>query len=233
MRTRRVIATAFFTIVTVGFLLAKEKWDDVPFQQWNRNLTVKLFNDSPWAQSLTYSSELGTGAQGLNEAHYNFVVRVFSSLPMREAYVRMLQLMNNYDGLPAERQKDFDARVTSPMLNLNVSDEVVIAVSFQTNDPNADRELKRFFSTASTETLSQQAYIYSPQAGRVDLKKYVPPGSEGIGARFIYSRVVNGKPMLNPGDREMRFELWINPINQQLRAGFDSRKMVYKGELSY
>ncbi len=116
MPTRRVIVAAFFITLSVGFLVAKNKWDDTPYQQWNHDTVVKLFNDSPWAQSQTYSSELGPNSQGINEAHHNFTVRMFSALPMRQAYVRMLQLMNNYDRLTPERQKDFDSRITQPML---------------------------------------------------------------------------------------------------------------------
>jgi hypothetical protein len=132
-----------------------------------------------------------------------------------------------------DRQKDFDARVTTPMLNADVKDEVVFAVAYHTNDQNAGLDLKRFFETSTSQTLNQQAYLFSPEAGRVDLKSYVPPGKEGLGARFIFPRTVNGKPLLQPGDKEMRFELWVNPLNDELRVGFDGRKMIYKGELNY
>ncbi len=232
MLTRRIIVAAFLFTSTVGILLAKNKWDDADFRQWDHETVAKLFNDSPWAQQWTHKNE-GTANQGINEQEFSFTVRVLSSVPIRQAYVRMLQLMNKYDALASDGQKDFDARVTTPMLNADVKDEVVLAVAYKTNDQNARLDLKHFFDNATSQTLNQQAYIFSPEVGRVDLKTYVPPGKEGMGARFIYPRVVNGKPLLQPGDKEMRFQLWVSPINDELRVGFDARKMIYKDVLNY
>jgi hypothetical protein len=232
MRKKTLIVGTFLIVCGAGFLLARDKWEDGDYRKWNRETVAKLFNDSPWAQEWTHSS-VGVGG-GVNEQNFTFKVRIFSALPVRQSYVRMLQLLNNYDAMPDEQKKNFDGRITTPLLNADVKDEVVLAVSYNTNDQSAQRDLKRFFDNATTETLNQQAYLYSPGAGRVDLKKYLPPGTEGIGARFIYPRVVNGKPLLQSGDKEMRFEFWVGgPVNDELRVGFDSRKMVFNGELSY
>lgn len=231
MRTTRASAALLLLWVSVAPLLSKNAWEG-PFQTWNRAQVAKVFNDSPWARTQTYSSELGAGSQGQNEVHYNFVVRLFSALPIRQAYFRMLQIMNNYDDLPSDRRQAFDSKVGG-ILQADVKDEVVLAVAFATNDPEADRNVKHYLDTATTATLSQSAFLYSPQAGRVDLLKYIPPGQEGIGARFIFPRTFKGKSLLQPGDKEMRFEFYVPPINQRLLAGFDGRKMVYQGELTY
>jgi hypothetical protein len=232
MLIRRTVVAVFLLTTGVGILLAKNKWDTVPFQQWSQDTVGKLLNDSPWAQAWTHKN-VGVGG-GVNEQEFMFSVRLFSSQPIREAYVRMLQLLNKFDSMPADQKKDFDGRVTTPMLNADVKDEVVLAVAYKTNDQSAQRDLKRFFDTATTETLNQQAYIFSPQLGRVDLLKYIPPGTDGIGARFIYPRMVNSKPLLQPGDKELRFELWVGgPVNDELRVAFDGRKLAYNGELSY
>lgn len=232
MLIRRIITALLLFITGVGILFAKNKWDNAPFEQWSQDTVGKLFNDSPWAQAWTHKN-VGVGG-GVNEQEFTFSVRLFSSTPIREAYVRMLQLLNKYDSLPPDQKKNFDGRITTPMLNADVKDEVVLALAYKTNDQSAQRDLKRFFDTATTDTLNQQAYLFSPQLGRVDLMKYIPPGSDGIGARFIYPRMVNGKPLLQPGDKELRFEFWVGgPVNDELRVAFDARKMNFKDELSY
>jgi len=44
---------------------------------------------------------------------------------------------------------------------------------------------------------------------------------------------LNGQPPLQPGDKQMRFEVYVPPINNTVRVGFDPRKMVFQGKLDY
>ncbi len=232
----RLLGVLLLILCGVIVLSSKEKtaaWD-TPFEKWTQQQALKMFNDSPWAQQQSYRIVMeGTrpGVEGDNEINNSFIVRLFSARPVREAYVRMIQLMNKYDALPQDKRQEFDARVNG-ILTADTSQEVVVVVAYSANVQTTKLDLKRFFDTATTETLNQSVFLYGPR-GRVDLLKYVPPGNEGMGARFIFPRVVNGKPVLQPGDKELRFEFWVGPIGQRLLVGFEVRKMVYKGELAF
>ncbi len=231
MRIKRIAPLLLVAIIGAIALLARDSWD-VPYEQWNRSQVAKMFNDSPWAQLQTFSNELGAGNLGQNEFHYNFTVRLFSSLPIREAYVRMLEIMNNYEQMPAVQRQNFDTHVKG-LVHADVKDEVVLSVAFSSDDPNGKRDVERFLNTATVASLSQAAYLYTSSAGRIDLAKYLPPENEGIGARFIYPRVVNGKAILAEGDKDMHFEFWVAPINQRLLVGFKPSKLVFNGKLEY
>lgn len=209
----------------------KEAWSQKPFESWTQADTAQVLNDSPWVQIQTYSSESPGGNQGVNEANYLFTVRLFSAIPVRQAYVRMLEIMNNYDTLAPDRRQEFDSRVKG-LLSVDVSDQVVVALAFKTNDAQAQRDIKRFFDTSTTATLNQNAFLYGPR-GRLDLREYVPPGQDGLGARLIFPRLQNGKPIFQPGDKELRFEMDISPIGQHLLVGFKASKMMYQNNLAY
>ncbi len=226
-----VAPAAIFLLVP---LVAKDV-TEVPFQQWTQAQALKTFNDSPWVQLQKFSIPVMGGSGGINEYQHTFMVRLFSARPIREAYVRILQLMNKYDGLPADRKQTFDNTIKGLgfLKDDTVKDEVVVAVEYKTNDPEAVRNLKRFFDTAITATLNQSAYLFT-SAGRVDLKRYIPPGKEGLAMpRFIFPREFKGSPIVKGEDKEMRFEFWVSPIGQRLLVGFKPSKMVYKGELAY
>lgn len=221
------------TLLGLGILFAKEKssWWDEPYTKWNQGQTAKMFNDSPWVQMQTYSYESMQGSLGQNETKFQFTVRLFSAQPVREAYVRMLQLMNNYDTLPPDRQRAFDAEVGG-LATADPGDEVVVSVAGVCNDTRGSRDLKYFFDTATAPTLNQNAFLYSSTAGQITLTKYLPPQS-GIGCRFIYPRTFQGKPILQPGDKELRFQMWVPPMGQELLVAFKPSKMVYKGKFAY
>lgn len=230
MRPRRVmyLVGVFALALTLG---AKDFWE-APYEEWTRPQVVKLFNDSPWAQLQTNTVESMRGSRGQNEFHYAFTVRLLSARPMREAYYRMLQLMNNYDELPPERRKELDTRINWLLDDEQVKDQVVVSVAFKSDDPDGSRNVKRFLDTATTDTLNQSVYLFSSR-GRDDLMKYVPAGQEGVGARFIFPRQLNGAPLLQPGDKELRFEFYVPPIGQKLMVWFKPSKMTYKGGLAY
>jgi len=221
---------------------AKDFWD-APFTQWSSKQVLQIINKSPWAQDQTFAAGLerdldanigaaGVGVAGDREIFHKLTVRFFSARPIREAYVRMFQIANNYDQATPEQQKAFDERFKRA-LALDVSNRVIIALEFATNQPQVSREMKQFLEIARMETLKQSVYLISQRLGRVELAEYYPPSPDGTGAKFIFPREVKGTPVVSPEDKEVRFEFYVAPISQKLFLKFDVRKMRYKNELSY
>lgn len=229
-----------FVLITVWILLgglctsAKEFWEQ-PFEKWNRKQVNAILNGSPWAHDQTLAVPVGgkdAGIQGEKEIFATFTVRFFSAQPVREAYVRMMQIMNKYDEMTADQREAFRAR-TSRALKLDVSDRVIVAVEFASNLPQMNRDMKQFFDTARTDTLKQRVYLISQRLGRVELREYFPPSPDGTGAKFIFPRQVNGTAVVQPEDKEVNFEFYVSVVNQKLLVNFRVDKMLYRDGLSY
>ena len=186
MVPRSVLACSA-VLCAASILLAKDFWEQ-PLQKWKREDVQKLLTNSPWAAVQTFNDIKGgkddPGVGGAKELFYKFTVRFFSALPVREAYVRMMQIMNKYDDMGTEERQQFDTKFKKA-LALDVSDRVIVAVEYATNDPNVLRDLNTFFSTAHAETLKQQVYLISQRLGRVQLKEYFPPSPDGTGAKLF------------------------------------------------
>jgi hypothetical protein len=239
---RTVIGILFF-LVAATTLWAQEFWDE-PFEKWNSKNVNRLINDSPWSQNQTLTSALGGkggGIQGEKEIFNKFTVRFFSARPVREAYVRMMQIMNKYDEMASAQRLEFDSRFKRA-LNLDVSDRVIVALEFASNDPDANREMKQFLATATADTIKQSVYLITQRFGRVSLREYFPPSSDGTGAKFVFPRTMKGAPLIAPGEKEVRFEFEVPLIDRnaggqsnrkKLLLNFKVEKMSYKGELSY
>lgn len=257
---RRGIILTVCTMLVMGIGVAFSKgnkdsseygWITKPFHRWTRSETVKLFStDSPWVRVESFGSqtegehgngvpdartatqtEVVPGVLGLNVTNYVFTVRLLSAQPVREAYVRLLQLMNHYDTLPPARQKELDSKQAG-FVHADVDDEVVITLAYTTNNPEASRNLRIFFATATTATLSQSAYLFTSRAGRLNLEKYLPPQG-AFGARFIFPRSFHGEPIAGPQDDEFRFQVTIPQVDQDVLAEFKPSDMTYKGQFSY
>jgi len=233
MALRRVVLLCVL-LSSASLLLAKDFWEQ-PFDKWKREEVLRMLSDSPWSQNQTFNQIAGginSGAAGEKELYYRFTVRFFSGRPVREAYVRMAQLMNNYDQMAPDQRQEFDTRFKRA-LDLDVADRVIVAVDYATNDPNAERELRTFFQMATADLLKQRVYLISQRLGRVELREYFPPSADGTGAKFIFPRVVNGQPVFGPQDKEIRFDFFTPVVNQRMFLTFKSAKMTYRDGLSY
>ncbi len=261
MRSRLFLIAGMAMIISLGMLYAgkkNENWMDKPYTKWDQKEVAELFNKSAWAQTKAFRGQVGNvdwntgrlsgaehgggagsigtggGTAGTDVPEFSFTARFFSAQPIREAYVRMLQLQTHYDQMPAEKQKEFDQKVGG-LLRADFSQEVLVTLSYQTNDPNSQRDMDQWFNTQTADTLKQNAYLFSPIAGQLELLKYRPPqGNSRLGAQFIFPRTFKGEPILQPGAGKIRFQLSYQPqINQAMYVDFDPKEMTYKDQFSY
>jgi len=230
-KTALIFALILFIAPLSG---AKDFWDQ-SYEKWTHAQVVTVLNNSPWAQSQVVRvpmEGLNSGINGEREWTLNVLVRFFSALPIRQSYVRMAELMNNYDEMAPDQKQAFAARFSRP-LKIDVSNRVIVAAEVASNVAETDRDLKRFFATASAETLKQDVYLITPNQGRLQITEYYPPSNDGTGAKFIFPRQVNGKAIVDPGDKQITLELYVPPVNQKVRIDFKVSEMSYNGELSY
>src|SRR5437867_8713172 len=115
-RQKAVLGILFF-LLGATHLLAQDFWSE-PFEKWNRNQVSRMLNDSPWSQIQTLSSSLSgknSGLQGEKEIFNKFTVRFFSAIPVREDYVRMMQILYKYDEMAHVQRRDLEYRFMSDM----------------------------------------------------------------------------------------------------------------------
>ncbi len=260
MRTRRFIVALALIAAGTTILYARknnDQWLQESFDKWTVKDVRTILQKSPWAQTKGFRGQINgahgtvndmggggnaTGTMGTAGAtlgtdvtNYEFTIVFFSSLPVREAYVRMFQIENHYDSMSPAKQTAFNQNPSvDALLHGDVSQEVMVNLSFHTNDPIGQRNLTRWFDTQTVDSLKQNAYLYANKT-QIQLAKYIPPSqSHGFGARFIFPRVVNGEPILSSPNGKLRFQLsWVPGPNQSVYIDFKPEEMTYQGKLSY
>jgi hypothetical protein len=203
------------------------------FRTWNLEEAVLILNNSPWARRETYTrvvGGIGSGVFGEKEIYNTFFVRLLSARPIREAYARVRQIHDGYDLLSEEEKKRSDASV-QPGLELDVRRWIVVAVSFRSNDPNAERNVRQFLESQNSETMRNRVSLSTARFPQLHPTAYFPPKGDGIGAKFIFPREVNGIPVVTSADRQLRFELDIAGLQNGLSVRFSIPDMVVNGEL--
>ncbi|MCZ6484095.1 MAG: hypothetical protein O6826_00160 [Acidobacteria bacterium] len=204
------------------------------FAEWSLSEAVEILNSSAWARNETFTRVVrgvGSGVSGEKEIYNTFFVRFLSARPIREAYTRVQQIQFGYDQLTEEEKRQFD-ELTRPGLELDVENWIVVAVSFRSNDPEEESQVRQFFESETTQTLRNRAFLSTEQFSQVELSAYFPPREEGVGAKFVFPREVDGIPVVSPESEGVTFELLEVPgASPQLRATFLIKGMVLDGEL--
>ena len=242
-----------------------------PWSEWNRKDAEKILNDSAWSQSQTESqsqsqsqsqqaSDTPTNmgdTRGREEAVRNvttnasisFHVRFFSARPIRQAYVRLLQLSETTtpDASAAERMTEW--------ANLAADDRIIVTVSC-TGDERSLGKVIRTLRGAKLDDLKTLVYLERKDGKRVALTDYAAPAKDLFGARFTFPRAVDGQPFIMPDSGIIRFHAEYSPglpeatmpaargtsgtttrpeqpYKLRLDVKFKTAEMVYNGELEY
>jgi len=228
--------------VLFGFLLAllpeagAAKLTPNLFSSWTLQKAVQLLNASPWARQETFTrviSGVGSGISGEKEIYNTFYVRFLSARPVREAYARIQQIQHGYDKMSLEEKRQLDQALL-PNLEMDTSRWVVVSVGFRSNDPNEESRVRRFFQSQTVNTLKNRVYLSTPTCPQLELRAYFPPREESVGAKFIFSRELNGSPVLTKNCASITLELLdLMGANSRLRSTFSVKPMIIGEELVF
>ncbi len=88
------------------------------------------------------------------------------------------------------------------------------------------------FNSANTGLLKNVTYLERKDGKRQFLEDYKAPISDGLGAKFIFKRIVDGELFVTANSGEVRFYCELNQ-KTKLNMRFKIADMVYDGQLEY
>ena len=235
------------SVLIFDFPAAAFQKEKKPWTEWSQKEADKMLNDSPWAQ-LQKDTDLSeqffrptsdgrtsgrapNSGQRLEEGATNqatnvtYGVRFFSARPVRQAFMRVIQLQQKItDPAVLERMKNF-AEVPS-------ADSIIIAVTVAGSDKRSLGSVMQVINSAATGTLKNTTYLERNDGKRLFLQEYVPPGRDGFGARFIFPRAEGDQPFLNTDSGEVRF---VSDFGSSIKLNrrFKISDMMLDGKLEY
>ena len=232
-------AVAIETVI--GQKQTAKSWKD-----WTKEDAEKILNHSAWGQQQVDTdlsemfftpttdartsrapnagSRLEQGATN-QETKLMYGIRFFSARPVRQAFIRMIQL----------KQKNLEADVLERMNNfaeLPSGDSIIVAVTIEGTDKRSLGKVMQLVSSAATGTLKNATYLERNDGKRLFLEEYVPPGRDGFGARFIFPRMVDERPFLTPETQDVRFFAEFGTAIK-LNMRFKISDMMLDGKLEY
>ena len=221
-----------------------------PWTEWTEKEAAKILNDSAWGQTQTEVSEAAepssvsavtptTAARREDQrissasntesgeskarASINYRVRFLSAKPVRAAFVRMIELQ----GATPERVAEL-----RPFVDRDFGDYIVITLSVDGTDRKRLGPSTEEIKSAEEATLQKSAYLERKDGTRVFLTNFRAPAQDGLGAKFVFPRVVDGKPFIEAGSGEFKFVLELGKTIK-INRKFKVSEMMYDGKLEY
>jgi hypothetical protein len=245
---KTTFALLLLVLLLAPFAIDANQKEKKPWSEWTQKEAEKVLNDSPWAQiqndtdttelffqptadPRTAGARVPNSAERLGQGATNqatnlkYGIRFFSARPVRQAFIRMIQL----------KQKDLTPDVIERMKNfaeVPATDSIIIAVTIEGTDKRSLGHVMQLFNSAVSATLKNTSYLERNDGKRIFLEQYVPPGRDGFGARFIFLRAINNESFLTPQISDVRFVAEVGS-EVKLNMRFKVSDMMMDGKLEY
>jgi hypothetical protein len=236
--TARIMIVSTAMLLLVGAIAVSAQWSKKPYTEWSDKEARKLLDDSPWGQtqvvsntSRMFNTGPGTGVSGGppvegSADHLNFRIRFLSAKPIRQAFSRIIQI-NHKDDMNDQLAAQIKAFAAGEF-----PDYIVIAVDVDSTETKG--QLQRATSVLQTRTtaeLKNNTYLVGKGGQRLFLEEFQAPKKDGLGARFIFPRVVEGKPFISEESGEIKFVSDLSGF--VLNTRFKVKDMMFNGKLEY
>jgi hypothetical protein len=243
----KLLCAALILVSSFAVLCAQQT---KPWSEWSKKEVDKMLSDSAWAQTqtetdaseMTYSPTISkttnarkedtkiTDASNVESGAKNstmfvkYRIRLLSAKPIREALARMVMLAQPAPNPQLSEQ-------LQGFVDRDFNEYVVVAVTVEASDQRYSAPIGQAFNSATAEMLKKTTYLERKDGKRLFLLEYRPPSNDGIGAKFIFSRAVDGKTFIGEGDN-VRFVAEFND-KVKLNARYKVSEMTYNGKLEY
>ena len=244
----RRISACLVILVLAGLAVAQKQ---KPWTEWSKKDVEKTLSDSAWGQTQTEGSgaapsqssdsaitqvaaqrsadrQLNTrqGESGETKPvnYVKYQVRFLSAKPVREAFARMVLLS----------KPEPDQALTTQLqgfIDRDFSDYIIVSVGVQVGDAKMAGPIMAAFTNATTEALKENVYLERKDGKKLYLMDYRAPVEDGMGAKFIFKRVLDGQPFLGENDN-VRFVAQLNE-KMKLNTRYKLSDMLYDGKLEY
>jgi len=171
----------------------------------------------------------GMGRAGEKDIIHSYTVRLFSALPIRQAFVRLFQIKNNYEKMPSQQRSRLDAQFDQA-LGMDVGSIIVVTVSLISNDRELNMEVDRQLHQATTGSLKQEAYLIADKR-RVALQEYLAPSGDGAGAKLVFPRMLDGTPLVDSTTDELKLEFFVPGVKHKIYVEWKVKDLLCNGEL--
>lgn len=235
----RLILSAIFFSVFIYPVSAQKVWER-DWQSWDINDAFRILSNSPWAKNCRNKEvevPCGLVSRGnANKASVTppIIVRFYSSLKIRQAFLRLAQLQNNYDKMNDEQKSAFDEKVKNSLICEVCKSYYVITLYQSVVEENGRSVFKDKLKDEKPENLADQIYLSNDKNEKRKLAHFV---MRNYYLAELYFPIVDEKqnPLITTDTKKMtlnlKANLWREGFMEEVE--FNVSKMLINNKLDF
>lgn len=249
---RRVL---FCTLLLALFACSAFAQKNKSWTELSEKEAAKILNDSPWGQTqIEGRSETPSASSAITavtaprrdtervlsssdanrvesgqpkqDRTIRYRARFLSAKPVRGAIAKIMMLKKG------EAADEDLATQLQEFVNRDFGDFVVVAVTAEAADSKLVGPMMQFLTNVTADTLKENVYLERKDGKKLMLADYRPPGPDGMGAKFVFTRTLEGQPFLTAESDNVRFFAQFNE-KMKLNVRYKVSDMMYDGKLEY
>jgi hypothetical protein len=217
--------------------------------EWTKKDAEKMLNDSAWGQTQTtgggdtsastsaITKTEGAGREDISRSGesgatmgggskpVNYRVRFLTAKPIREAFARTAVLSQ------PNAAKEFTDQLQG-FIDRDFGNYLVVTLSIDSADAKLAGMSMMALGKASKDTLKDKVYLERKDGKRLALSDYKPPINDGMGAKFVFERTLDGQPFLAADSDFVKFNVEVSE-KMKFSMKFKVTAMMYNGKLEY
>jgi hypothetical protein len=262
-KLRRLLAGILAVLGLAAFSVhAEDFWVKTDWKNWSNDDCKRMLQSSPWTFQWQQpiieggsSSTEPTSMTSMQATHatINRVVHYFiqdrSSVPVREAYVRELQITNKYDKMDDAHKKAFDAQAET-FLNRPFDEIILIHVEYAGPNPYQS-QLMEYWNHIPEDKIKENIFLINQRGDRIPPFRFDRLNPADRAFEMYFPRTKSDEPIIQEADKTFTVEFPSPPIVAQestsqnnppaarmpggvgVVAEFKLEKMVWKGKPSF
>lgn len=233
---RRLLGCMVIALAFSAGPIVLAQWQEKPYREWSEKEARGILDNSAWAQTqiITDTSHMfDTGRAVLSNERREvelpetkFHIRLFSAKPVRQATSRLIEIQRK-----GEISKQLAAQLEG-LANANFPDYIIITVIMEVAKSGSQMGAAASLLDRQTTAQLKTDTFLSLKGQRLFLVEYQPPRPDGLGARFVFPRLIDGKPFISEADGELLFHSSLNN-GPELSMRFKLKDMKFNGSLEY
>jgi len=243
---KKLVCVCFVLVIFSAAAVAQKK----TWTEWSKKDVDKTLSDSAWAQTQSEGRQdspqqaqaiTGTTTSRREDSNISaaarvesgenkpansvkYHVRFLSAKPVRAAFARQVMLSQTTSNEELNSQ-------LAGFVNREFDEYIVVSVGVEVSDEKMATRLTRVFTAATTEALKQNVYLERKDGKKLFLMEYRAPTPDGMGAKFVFQRIVDGQPFLSQND-SVHFVAQLSE-GMKLNTKYNLSEMLYEGKLEY
>jgi hypothetical protein len=226
---RRPAIVLFIVAIAALAASADDFWVKKDWSAWSENDCVFMLGQSPWAKT-TRVMEQNTDPKFTPGSNI-FIVQLFSAEPIRQAFVRQLQIRQHYDKMTEAQKKEFDGQAEH-IINHKYDDSIIFRIDYSGTPRESQEFLGQIHPDASN---CENTWLITDKGEKILPIKFVNNRHAQM-YDLSFPRVVSGQPVI--ADSAKSFTLQFERLTSDYQAGavrvfFYPNEMKWKGSLTY